>query len=265
MELGSIIGFIAGITFLLLSILSSASWDVTGVVAFLDLSSIFLVFGGVFASSLIGTPLNKFLNAMKAISKVFKAPDANHAEAIEKIIKLANLARKEGILALEESAREMDDAFLQKGLMLIVDGTDPELVRSILETELVYIEGRHNEVRSIWEGMGTFAPAWGMMGTLIGLILMLRDLSDPSAIGPSMAVALITTFYGAIIASYICNPVAAKMKIFNAEELLMKEVLIEGMLSIQAGENPRIIEEKLKSFLSPNMRKEEGGKGAGDE
>jgi chemotaxis protein MotA len=148
----------------------------------------------------------------------------------------------------------MDDAFLKKGIMLIVDGSDPELVRNILETEMAYIESRHNEIRGVWDYVASAAPAWGMIGTLIGLIVMLGDMSDPDQLGPSMAVAIITTFYGSVVANFIAIPIAAKMKIYSAEEMLLKEVLIEGMLSIQAGENPRIIEEKLKAFLSPALR-----------
>jgi len=266
LELGSLIGFVVGGLCIIVAILISGDWAPTSLISFVDAPSIMVVFGGTIAASLIGVPLPKYLGALKAISKVFKPPNANHAEAINQIITLANLARKEGILALEESARAMDDAFLQKGVMLIVDGTDPELVRSILETELMYIDGRHTEVRGIWENMASLAPAWGMKGTFIGLVLMLQDMDDPNAIGPAMAVALITSFYGAVVANYLCGPVAAKMKIFNSEEMLMKEVLIEGMLSIQAGENPRIIEEKLKAFLSPGLRGGDGDKKeAGDE
>mgnify|MGYP004683623979 CR=1 FL=1 len=173
---------------------------------------------------------------------------------IKDIIELANFARREGILALEERANSMDDMFLQKGIMLIIDGTDPELVRSILETEMSCIESRHNNTRNVWAFMAASAPAWGMMGTFIGLILMLLDMSDPDLLGPKMSVALITSFYGSFFANYICSPVANKLKYFHEEEMMLKEILIEGILSIQAGENPRIIEEKLKSFLAPSFR-----------
>ncbi len=254
MELGSIIGIISGIIFLLLSILISASFDFSGVVRFLDWPSVMIVFGGTIASTLIAYPLQATLGALKATKLVFSPPKVDPRAAIENIISLANLARKEGILALEESARTMEDEFLQKGIMLIVDGTDPELTRNIIETELAYIDNRHSRIRAVWEFIGSVGPSWGMIGTLIGLILMLRSLSDPSTIGPKMAVALITTFYGTVIANFIANPFANKMKVYSDEEAIMKEVLIEGMLSIQAGENPRIIEEKLKSFLAPTLR-----------
>ena len=147
--------------------------------------------------------------------------------------------------------------------MLIVDGTDPELVRGIMETEMVGIEDRHKKNIAFWDDLGAMGPAWGMIGTLVGLVNMLQDMDDPTTIGPSMAVALITTLYGSLLANWICAPVAGKLKTNNAAEMMVKEVEIEGLLSIQAGENPRVIEEKLKSFIAPKERAalngEEGG------
>ena len=149
--------------------------------------------------------------------------------------------------------------------MLVVDGTDPELVRAIMETELASVEERHKDKIGFWDGLGAMGPAWGMIGTLIGLINMLRDLSDFASIGPNMATALITTFYGSVLANWICSPVASKLKSKNAEEMMVKEIEIEGLLSIQAGENPRVIEEKLKSFLAPQEREAVSGSDAGGE
>ncbi len=255
MELGSLIGFLAGIFFLVFSILLAATFNIgKATKGFIDLPSVMIVFGGVMSATFIAFPLNKALNAFKNVGKIFNPPNLNPAEAISTIIQLANLARKEGILALEEAANNMEDTFLQKGILLIADGTDPELVRNILETELAYIEGRHKEVSGVWEFIGSQGPAWGMLGTLIGLIMMLQDMSDSNSLGPKMSIALVTTFYGSLIANLFANPIANKMKGFSADEMLMKEVLIEGILSIQAGENPRIIEEKLKAFLSPALR-----------
>ena len=151
---------------------------------------------------------------------------------------------------------------MKKGILLIVDGTDPDLVRGILETELVSIEERHKSKISFWEDLGAMGPAWGMIGTLLGLINMLKNLSDPDSIGPNMSVALVTTLYGSIIANWLCAPIVAKLSLQNETEIKLKEVMIEGILSIQAGENPRVIEEKLKSFLAPKDRQEfeeEGG------
>jgi chemotaxis protein MotA len=207
--------------------------------------------------------LQDFVGNLKSIVLIFKTSTMNVPEIIQKIIDLSNVARKEGLLSLEEAASDIDDAFLKKGILLIVDGTDPELVRAIMETELVSVEGRHKDKISFWENLGAMGPAWGMIGTLIGLVNMLQQMDDPSSIGPSMAVALITTLYGSILANWICAPVSSKLKGKNAEEMMIKEIEIEGLLSIQAGENPRVIEEKLKSFLAPKDRgtssDEEGG------
>ena len=168
--------------------------------------------------------------------------------------KIWDIARKEGLLQLETAADEIDDDFLKKGIMLIVDGTDQELVSSILETELECIEKRHNKKISFWDNLAAMGPAWGMIGTLIGLINMLKLLDDPSSIGPNMAVALITTMYGSLLANWISIPIATKLRANNRKEIAVKEIVCEGILSIQAGENPRVIEEKLKSFLAPADR-----------
>ncbi len=230
MELGSIIGLIAGIMFIFLSILFAAEMNIMGVVSFLDPPSFMIVFGGTLSATLIAHPLAKFISGFKVFGKIMKQPEIDTVKGITKIIELANLARKEGLLALEEAVAEIEDEFLKKGIMLIVDGTDPELVRSILETELSYLEGRHKGSQDFWGFIGSMAPAWGMIGTLIGLVMMLQALDDPTTIGPKMAVALITTFYGSVIANYIAEPVRNKLSIFSAEEMLVKEILIEGML-----------------------------------
>ncbi len=254
MELGTIIGFGSGIFFIIMSMLITSKFNVVQTLSFIDPPSVMITIGGAIASMFVAYPLNKIIATVKATSLVIKPPKVDAAESIDTIIKLANLARREGILALEESASNMDDAFMKKGVMLIVDGTDPELVRSILETELAYIDGRHGEIRGVWDFFASIGPGWGMIGTLIGLILMLKNMSDPSSIGPNMGVALITTFYGSLLANFVATPIANKMKTYSGDEMLVKEVMIEGMLSIQAGENPRIIEEKLKAFLSPASR-----------
>ncbi|MCL2707484.1 MAG: motility protein A [Defluviitaleaceae bacterium] len=254
MELGSIIGFLSGIVFILLSIFITAEWQIGDAMAFVSAASAMIVFGGTIASTFIGFKFEKLLTALKAYGVVFKPPSLDPAGAIEQIVSLANTARKEGVLALEESTNSMDDQFLKKGINLIVDGTDPELVKGIMETELAYIEERHGEVAAVYEFMAQQAPAWGMVGTMVGLILMLLKLDDPENLGINMSVALITTFYGSLVANLLAGPVGNKMKQISKEEVLLKTVLIEGMLSIQAGENPRIIEEKLKSFLSPALR-----------
>ncbi|MFV0519777.1 MAG: motility protein A [Lachnospirales bacterium] len=260
MELGSLIGLISGIIFILLSILIGAEMNPVGITYFADAPSVLIVIGGAVASTLIAHPLNLVISSLKSFGIILKNPDTDPTQAISKIIDLANLARKEGLLALEDAVANIDDEFLKKGIGLIVDGTEPDIVRNILSTELNYQETRHKSVRDVYDYMGGQFPGWGMIGTLIGLVMMLQALDDPSTIGPKMAVALITTFYGSVMANYICIPINNKMKINSEGETLMKEVLIEGMLSIQSGENPRIIEEKLKSFLSPALRAQVGEK-----
>lgn len=251
MDLSSTIGLLLGIVFIIRGIVTSGNLS-----SFWDLPSVIIVLGGTIASTLASYPIKDFLNIGKVIKKAFFYKEESPDEVITEIIGLANVARKEGLLSLEEYAENLDDEFLQKGIMLIVDGTDPDLVRNILETELVFLEERHLEGQGIFQTMGTYAPAFGMIGTLIGLINMLRYLDDPSAIGPNMSVALVTTFYGSVLANVVFLPLAQKLKIRSNSEILVKELMVEGLLSIQAGENPRIIEEKLKTFIPPNMRKD---------
>lgn len=226
-----------------------------------DLPSVIITIGGSIAGVLASNKLKDFIIGLKSISLAFKEKVIDPGAVISNIIDLSNVARKEGLLALEEASNDIEDPFLKKGIMLVVDGTDPELVRGILETELTCLEERHKKVISFWKKWAELGPAWGMIGTLIGLVNMLNNMEDASSIGPSMAVALITTLYGSIIANWLCNPVATKMKVNNDLEVIIKEVMVEGLLSIQAGENPRVIEEKLKSFLSPAVRNDLGPDG----
>lgn len=264
MDIASILGLVICFVLVVFGIL----WgnDVSAIFRFMDAPSALITFGGSFCCILASYTLENFLGGLKSIGLIFKLSNMNVPETIQKIIDLSNVARKEGLLSLEEAAGDIDDPFLQKGILLVVDGTDPELVRAIMETELVSMEDRHKSKIGFWEDLGSMGPAWGMIGTLIGLINMLQDMNDPSSIGPSMAVALITTLYGSLLANWICAPVATKLKGNNEEEMTVKEIMIEGLLSIQAGENPRVIEEKLKSFLTPGQKaemEEEGGEADG--
>ena len=264
MDIATIIGLGLCFVFMILSIALGQD-GLAGITYFLDPPSAMITFGGAFMSILAGYQIPDFVNGLKSFSIVLKQPASNTGSIIQKIIELSNVARKEGLLSLEEAAGELDDAFLQKGIMLIVDGTDPELVRGIMETELVNIEGRHKGNIGFWDNLGAMGPAWGMIGTLLGLVMMLYHMDDVSALGPNMAVALITTFYGSVLANWVCTPVSTKLKAINDVEMQVKEIVIEGLLSIQAGENPRVIEEKLKSFLAPSARTEIGSDAGGDE
>lgn len=252
MDLASIIGLIVCFGMLVFGIIDAGG--VAAVGSYLDFPSALITFGGAFASVLTQYSMSEYIAGFKSITLVFKMPNANTAEVIQKIIELSNVARKEGLLSLEEAAADLEEPFLRKGILLIVDGTDPELVRAIMETELMSLDDRHKSKIGFWDNIASMGPAWGMIGTLVGLVNMLNNMEDASAIGPSMAVALITTLYGSLLANWIATPVANKLRANNSAEMMVKEIMIEGLLSIQAGENPRVIEEKLKSFLAPADR-----------
>lgn len=264
MDIASLLGIILGLGMLIFGILSSAG--PSGFIEYLDPPSAIITFGGAFSCTLASVSLQNYIDGLKSFKLIFKAPVLNTSDMIHKIIDLSNIARKEGLLSLEEAATDMEEPFLKKGVLLIVDGTDPDLVRAIMETEMVSVEGRHKDIVGFWETLGSMGPAWGMIGTLVGLVDMLYHMDDVTTLGPAMAVALITTLYGSVLANWVCIPVSNKLKANNAAEMLQKEVMIEGLLSIQAGENPRVIEEKLKSFLAPKDRNSgEGEEDAGGE
>lgn len=262
MDIASIIGFVACLCLIIFGIITGED-GVGAIWNFIHANSAIITFGGSFCCILASNSMSDFLGGLKSFKLVFKVPSIDTPQIINKIIELSNVARKEGLLSLEEAASDLDDPFLKKGILLIVDGTDPELVRGILETELSSIESRHKAKIGFWQDVAAMGPAWGMIGTLIGLINMLQNMSDPSSVGPNMSTALITTLYGSMLANWIATPVATKLKSNNDAESMVKEIMIEGLLSIQAGENPRVIEEKLKSFLAPKDRvsanEEEGG------
>lgn len=245
MEITSLIGLILSIVFMLIGIF----WGGGALIQFADPSSVVITIGGTLAGVLASYSLSDFMSLPKIMGIAFKKTSFDPVGGINVIVSLANIARKEGMLALEENANNMDDEFLKKGVLLVVDGTDQELVKNIMEAEITALEGRHSRGVAMIDQIGALGPAYGMLGTLIGLVIMLGALDDPSSLGSGMAAALITTFYGSVIANIIAIPIATKLKTNSSEEVLYKEIMLEGLLSIQAGENPRIIEEKLYSFL----------------
>jgi len=245
MEITTLLGLVLAIVLVVIGIL----WSGGNLSQFADASSVVITIGGTFAAMLVSFALKDMLGIGKVMGKAFKSVSYNPLHGISSIVGLASIARKEGMLALEDSVQQLEEAFLQKGIMLIVDGTDPELVKSIMEADISSLELRHTRGISMMEQIGALAPAFGMLGTLIGLVIMLGGMDDPSAIGSGMSAALITTFYGSLIANAIAIPIANKLKVASNSEVMYKEILLEGILSIQAGENPRIIEEKLFSFL----------------
>ncbi len=253
MDIATLLGIVLGAVMVVFGIITSGGVSAMG--NFIDPPSIVITIGGSLSSLLSSYTMPEVINNLKGLGVAFKDPKMDHGAVIRQIIDLSNVARKEGLLALEEVAGNLDDEFMKKGILLIVDGTEPELVRGILETELVNMDDRHKAMAGFYDTWATLGPAWGMIGTLVGLVNMLKKLDDFNTIGPNMATALLTTLYGSLIANWFCTPLANKMKNINSKEYQMKEIVIEGLLSIQAGENPRVIEEKLKSFLSPAVRK----------
>lgn len=224
--------------------------------SFYDVGSILIVLGGTVSSTLISFKLDQSLNALRLIRVALTGRTLSPGDAIRLLVRFAERARREGLLAMEDDAENLDDAFLKKGMRLVVDGTDPETIRQILDIELTFLEERHRSGQQFFEYMGAVSPAFGMVGTLIGLIIMLGNLDEPQTVGPAMAVALITTFYGVLSANLVFIPIANKLRVKSEEEIFLREIMIEGILSIQAGENPHIVEQKLESFLSPKARLE---------
>jgi chemotaxis protein MotA len=221
---------------------------------FINIPSLIGTIGGTFAALFINFSLPQVMGAMKVVQTNFKDPSRDISMMIKNLVSYAEKARKEGMLALEEMAEKEEDNFLRKGLRLAVDGTDPAVLSRILEIDIEQIETRHKQGQEIFEQMGAYGPAFGMIGTLIGLVQMLAGLEDPSTIGAGMAVALLTTFYGAVLANTFALPQAGKLKIRSAQEINLKWMMVEGIMAIQSGDSPRIVEEKLKSYVTPQAR-----------
>lgn len=250
MDLSTIIGFLLG-TFCVVVI----GIGVDKVGGFIDVPSAAIVFGGGIGATMISVPLENCINSWKVAMNVFMVKKENEVDLIKRIVEFAEIARRDGILALENVTDQLNDEFLIKGIQLAVDGTDPELIESILNTEIECIQRRHSNGRAFFEAFEKYAPGWGMIGTLIGLINMLsQGMDDPQVLTQGMAVALITTMYGSIIANIMVGPVATKLVQRNAAEIMVKNIILRGVLAIQSGDNPRIVEMKLKIFLPPSAR-----------
>jgi chemotaxis protein MotA len=219
--------------------------------AFWDLPSVLVVCGGCLASVLICFPFRRMLSSPLIVKNVFfhKSPDV-HA-LIQTLVGLAETARRDGLLALESRLDELDNDFIKLGIQMAVDGSQPEIIEDVMRSAMESLATRHSDGKALVDQMGRFAPAFGMIGTLMGLIMMLGNMSDPSQIGAGMAVALITTLYGAILSNGIFLPFAEKLAFHNKHELRAMEIALRGIMAIQSGENPRAVEQKLKTFLPP--------------
>lgn len=245
----SLVGFLMCFAAILFGIASNGG--IATINNFIHFPSLLVTLGGsVFATLITADSFADFLDGCKSFVYAFQTPEKKPEEASEEILALAEIARKEGLLALEEGSTQMKDAFMGKGVRLIVDGAEPELVKDILETEYTHREECCKRRVKFWQDLGASAPAWGMVGTLLGLINMMRAMgADTSAIGSGMSLALITTLYGSVIANWVCIPIARKLEKNGEQESLVMEVTLEGILSIQAGDNPRMIQEKIRSIF----------------
>jgi len=225
--------------------------------SFVDVASLLIVVGGTFGAVLINYPLSDVLSAIGVVKNTFFIKSSDPRKMIPELVGYSARVRKDGILALQSVIGSAKDEFLKKGLQLAVDGMEPQIIMKVLETEMNFTKDRHEFGAEIMTIFATFAPAFGMIGTLIGLVMMLQSMDDPSTIGPSMAVALITTFYGAVIANLFCLPLKGKLELNSAREMTKKELIIEGVIGIQGGDNPRMLRSKLETYLSPNERSQD--------
>ena len=250
MDLGTVIGLV-----LIMGLLGSAMAMGVGIGAYIDIPSLLIVFGGTSSALLIAFKMEQ----MKVFGKVFmiaiKPPQEDLNALIEKLVQYATDARRDGILALEGAVGNETNDFLKKGLQMAVDGHEPDTIRDQLAIEMDQTSTRHKGNAAMFDQLAGFAGAMGMVGTLIGLVAMLLNMADPSAIGPSMAVALLTTMYGAILGNTVGAPIGNLLLIRDSEETLVKELVLEGIMSIQSGDNPRTLEDKLNAFLAPSMQK----------
>ena len=253
MALTTIIGIVAGLALIIFGGIGADK-----IPNFIDPNSMFIVFGGTLAAVVASFPWNTLKQTVKHFKVMVQGKRYDTEKLIDTLVDMAQVARKSGLLALEERAGELDDPFFKQGIMMIVDATEPEEVRTLLENELATTAERHDEMISVYEKASAFAPGFGMIGTLVGLVNMLMNM-DPSeggssTIGTDMGTALITTFYGCVLAQLVFSPMAKKLSIRNNEEVVYKQIMIEGILAMQAGDNPKFLKEKLVTYLSTKER-----------
>ena len=252
MDLATLVGIFGALALIVISMLMSGELGM-----FINIPSIVIVVGSTIFSVMAKYGLGQYLGAIKVAGKSFKVKLSDPLELITEVVGLADEARKGGLLSLE--GKEVSDEFLKRGIQLLVDGHEPDVVRTLLSKDRNKAEERHLVGSSIFAAMAEMAPAMGMIGTLIGLVAMLANMDDPKSIGPAMAVALLTTLYGAVIANAICQPMADKLKLRAAEEAMVKSLIIDALLAIQNGQNPRVIDGMLRAYLP------EGKRATGDE
>ena len=250
MNIGIIIGIAGGLVTLGLAVVFAGGQ----LLMFWDAPSVFVVMGGTFAATMVSYPLSKIMELPTLARMAIFPVKYNPVELIVTLVQFSEKSRREGLLALEDDLDALEDLFLKKGLQLVVDGTDPELVRIILETDIEQMAERHGANKKVFDDIALFAPSFGMMGTVLALIMLLVNLNDRALFGPYLSVALITTLYGAFLAYGIFSPLGTALDLLTNDEIIFKSVTVMGVLSIQAGDNPRILKEKLVAFIPPEMR-----------
>lgn len=250
MDIASFIGVFGGLGIIIFGAIMGGSLG-----GLIDIPSVLITIGGSYACLYLTYPLTQAVGIFGVMGRAFRIWDFGEKAIVQRLVSFSEKARREGILALEEEIQDLDDDFMRGGLRLVVDGTDGEVIRTLMENELSQMEGRHMTWISVVNAWATLAPGFGMLGTVIGLIGMLNNLEDKSSLGPNMAVALVTTLYGSIMQNWMFVPISGKLGYHNGMEVKAREMVIEGVLSIQAGDNPRILAQKLLTYLSPRDRK----------
>jgi len=250
-DIATIIGILFGFTVIITAIVAGGGWQM-----FIHIPSMAITIGGMLCATLIHFSLPQFLGIFSIVKKTIIAKVPSQTELIQKMVNYAAINRRDGALALEQEIPNLDNSFFIKGLQMLVDGRDAEQIRDFMSIEIQYLQDRHSTGKKILEFMGAAAPAFGMIGTLIGLVQMLRNLSSPEAIGGGMAVALLTTFYGALSANLIFIPLAGKLGIYSKAETTAIEMIVEGICAIAQGDNPTIVREKMQAFISQGRREE---------
>lgn len=249
MDIATILGIVSGLGLVAMAILGRGNLS-----TFIDIPSLMIVIGGTFAAIFVNFTIKEVIGVLSVVRKVFTNDESPVLDIVDDFEDMAVKARREGILAIDQSLPDVQDDFMRHGLEMAVDGTEPEILREVMESEVNYVIERHKKGQKIFMSLGTYSPAFGMIGTLIGLIIMLKGLDNPADIGGGMATALITTFYGSLFANLLFLPIAGKLKIRSDEEIILREMVIDGVLSIQSGEHPRNIAKRLLNFLPPKLR-----------
>ena len=251
MDIATVIGILLGFLCVIGAIMAGGS-----IAVFVHIPSMLIVVGGMLAATLIHFSLKQVLSIMPVIKKTLFYKLPAQAELVQDMVDYSAVCRRDGPLALEKELANVDDPFLLQAMQMVVDGQEGDSIEDVLDKEIQYLQERHSDGKKIMEFMGAAGPAFGMIGTLIGLVAMLQNLSDPSGLGAGMAVALITTFYGALLANLLFIPLAGKLGIRSKQETLLREMIVQGVIGIAKGESPTVVRERMQAFISVKNRRE---------